>query len=116
MLLPIRWLKDYVNIDCDNKKLAEDITLTGSHVDGIVDSFKGLEGVITVKIKRIEKHPDADRLRVCYVDNGKSEVVIVTAAPNVEEGDIVPLATVGAIIAGGNKIEEHDFHTVCFAH
>lgn len=112
MLLPIRWLKDYVNIDCDNKKLAEDITLTGSHVDGIVDSFKGLEGVITVKIKHIEKHPDADKLRVCYVDDGKSEIVIVTAAPNVKEGDIVPLATVGAIIAGGNKIEEHDFRGV----
>lgn len=112
MLLPIRWLKDYVNIDCDNKKLAEDITLTGSHVDGIVDSFKGLQGVITVKIKRIEKHPDADKLRVCYVDNGKEEVVIVTAAPNVQEGDIVPLATVGSVIADGIEIKEHDFRGI----
>ena len=106
MLLPIKWLKDYVDIDESAKVIADEITATGSHVESIEDRSEGLKKIVVGKILSIEKHPDADKLVVCQVDVGEEKLQIVTAATNVFEGAIVPVALVGAHLADGTKIKK----------
>lgn len=106
MLLPVKWLKEYVNLDEDVKTIADKITDTGSHVESIENRSEALKNIVVGEIKKIERHPDADKLVICSVDV-KSEVLqIVTGAKNVFEGAKVPVALVGAILAGGLRIEE----------
>ncbi len=105
MLAPIKWMEKYVDIDIDAKDLADKITLTGSHVDSIIDIEKNLANVVTGKIIKIEAHPDADKLTVTKVDVGTEVVQIVTGAKNIQEGDIIPVALVGAELPTGLKIK-----------
>ena len=71
---------------------------------GLVDTIKN---VVTGKITKIEKHPDADRLNVCQVDIGaEEEIQIVTAATNMKEQDIVPVALHKSILADGSEIKK----------
>lgn len=112
MLLPIKWLNDYIDIDVDTRKLSDALTDSGSHVDSIIDRDKEISGIITGKILKIEKHPNADKLVVCTIDLGNKEEIIVTGAPNVFEGAVVPVATVGAKLPGGVEITSTDFRGV----
>ena len=107
MLLPVKWLRDYVEFEIDSKTLAEKLTATGSHVEAIDDVDKGVEKVVVGKILSIEPHPDADKLVITKIDVGdEEELQIVTGADNISEGDIVPVATVGARLPGGMKIKK----------
>ena len=106
MLLPIKWLKDYVDIDEDVRKIADEITLTGSHVESIIDRSENLSKIVVGKIEKIEKHPDADKLVVCSINIGDEIIQIVTGAKNVFEGAVVPVALSGSHIAGGVKIKK----------
>lgn len=107
MLLPVKWLRDYVEFDIDSKELAEKLTATGSHVEAIDSVDKGIEKVVIGKILKIEKHPDADKLVITQIDVGEEEPVqIVTGADNIREGDTVPVALVGAKLPGGIKIKK----------
>lgn len=105
MLAPIKWLEKYVDIDVDAKQLADKITLTGSHVDSIIDIDKGATLVVTGKILEIEQHPDADKLVVTKVDVGTEIVQIVTGAKNIRVGNIVPVSLVGAYLPTGITIK-----------
>lgn len=78
MLLPIRWLKDYIKTDKTARELADGLTLSGSHVESISSFNKGVENVVVGKILSIEKHPDADKLLICNVDVGAEKLIIVT--------------------------------------
>lgn len=109
MLVPVQWMKEYVNIEADVKELVERITLSGSHVDSLNAADHGIEGIVVGHITRIEKHPNADKLVVCTIDVGEEELTIVTAAKNVFEGAYVPVSTVGAVLGDGTKIGSHDF-------
>lgn len=107
MLLPVKWLRDYVEFEIDSKVLAEKLTATGSHVEAIDDVDKGVEKVVVGKILSIEPHPDADKLVITKIDVGEGEnLQIVTGADNISEGDIVPVAVVGARLPGGMKIKK----------
>ena len=64
MLLPIRWLKDYIDTQKSGKQLADGLTLSGSHVESINSMNKGVKGVVVGRILKIEKHPDADKLEI----------------------------------------------------
>lgn len=112
MLLPIKWLNDYVDIDMDMRTLSDKITDSGSHVEQIIDRSKGLSGVSVGKILKIDRHPNADKLVVCKVDMGDEELTIVTGAPNVFEGAVLPIARVGAKLPNGMEIEPTDFRGV----
>ena len=68
MKAPINWLKDYVDINVSSKELADAMTLSGSKVEGIEVQGEGITGVVVGKILSLEKHPDADRLKVSKVD------------------------------------------------
>ena len=105
MLLPIRWLKDYIDTQKSGKQLADGLTLSGSHVESINSMNKGVEGVVVGRILKIEKHPDADKLVICKIDVGTEILNIVTGATNVREEDFVPVAVVGSILPEDVRIE-----------
>ncbi len=106
MKLPLSWLKDYMNTDgIDDKTYAHKMTMSGSIVEGIENPAKEIKNVVTGKILKIEPHPDADKLVVCQVDLGEDEPTqIVTGAPNVTEGAIIPVAKHKSTLPGGIKI------------
>lgn len=105
MLVPIKWMSQYVDINVDDKELADKLTLTGSHVDSIIDTDKNVTNVVTGKILKIEKHPEADKLVVTQVDVGTETRQIVTGANNISVGDIVPIALDGAKLPDGTTIK-----------
>lgn len=102
MKAPIGWLKDFTEIPVSTKTYMDAMTMSGSKVEGVHDYAENIEKVVVARILSIEKHPDADRLRVCKVDAGAEIVQIVTGAQNVKEGDLIPLALVGAKLPVGD--------------
>ena len=93
MNTPISWLKVYVpDLDVDVQEFVDAMTLSGSHVEGYEKKDKNLEKIVVGKIEKIEKHPDADKLIICQVNIGAETIQIVTGAPNVKEGDLVPIS------------------------
>lgn len=112
MLLPIKWLKDYMEIEEDARILADGLTLSGSHVESIISLNKGIEGIVVGKILKIKKHENADKLVICEIDIGKEVLIIVTGATNVKEGDYIPVATIGSKLPGGVLIQETNFRGV----
>lgn len=110
MLVPIKWMKQYVDIDTDDKTLADKLTLTGSHVDAVIDYNKEVKNVVTGKILEIKQHPNADKLVITQIDINESEPVqIITGAKNISEGDIVPVSLEGAVLPNGLKIKKSNF-------
>lgn len=105
MFLPIKWLKDYIDIDLEIKQITDELSLTGSHVESIINRAEELSKVVVGKIEKIEQHPDADKLVICSVDVKDEILQIVTGAKNVFEGALVPVALSGAHLAGGVKIK-----------
>ena len=103
MNTPISWLKVYVpDLDVDVQEFVDAMTLSGSHVEGYEKKDKNLEKIVVGKIEKIEKHPDADKLIICQVNIGAETIQIVTGAPNVKEGDLVPVVLDGGKVAGGH--------------
>ena len=93
MILPFSWLKDYVDADVTPEELQAKLFSCGFEVEELTYLGKDVTNVVTGRITKTEKHPDADRLTVCQVDCGeKGARQIVTAATNVFEGAIVPVA------------------------
>ena len=89
---PISWIKAYVpDLDCTPQEYADKMTLSGSNMESVTYLDKNLEKIVVGKIEKIEKHPDADKLIICQVNVGDETVQIVTGAPNVSEGDLVPV-------------------------
>lgn len=107
MKVPYNWLKDYVEIDINANELGDKLTLSGSKVEEVITSGDGIINVVTGKITKIEQHPDAEKLVVCEVNIGAEEPIqIVTAATNMKEQDIVPVALHGAVLADRMKIKK----------
>ena len=101
MLVPVRWLKDYVNIDVDIKEFCDRMIMSGSNLETAEHFGENIENVVVGKIEKIEKHPHADKLVVCKINIGASDLLqIVTGASNVFEGAIVPVAVDGALVPG----------------
>ncbi len=108
MTISYKWLKNYLNFDSNEvtpSLVSEVLTRTGLEVEGMkeVESVKGgLQNVVVGRVLSCEKHPDADRLKVTKVDVGEDEPIdIVCGAPNVAEGQLVPVAKVGAVLYPG---------------
>ena len=107
MKISYQWLKRFLAVDLDPKRVDELLTDTGLEVEGVheVESIKGgLRGVVVGEVLTCEQHPNADRLCLTTVNIGESEPVqIVCGAPNVEAGQKVPVATVGTILYPGGE-------------
>ena len=106
MKVPYSWLKDYVEINVSPKELGDKLTLTGSQLEELITQGDVIEKVVTGKITQIVKHPDAEKLSICQVNIGNEEIQIVTAATNMKEQDIVPVALHGSTLADGTKIKK----------
>ncbi|NLJ77892.1 MAG: phenylalanine--tRNA ligase subunit beta [Tissierellia bacterium] len=112
MLLPVKWLKEYVEIDEDSRSLADKLTSTGSHVEAIISLDRGIENVVVGRVENIRQHDGADRLLIIDVDVGQEVVQVITGATNLVEGDHVPVALVGAKLPGDIYIEKSSFRGV----
>ena len=99
----LSWIKMYVpDLDVTAQEYTDAMTLTGTKVEGFTKLDADLENIVIGQIAKIEKHPDADKLIICQVNVGTETVQIVTGAPNVKEGDKVPVVLDGGRVAGGH--------------
>lgn len=99
----LSWIKAYVpDLECSAQEYTDAMTLSGTKVEGYEALDKNLEKIVVGQIKKIERHPDADKLIICQVDVGTEMIQIVTGAPNVKEGDKVPVVLDGGKVAGGH--------------
>ncbi len=106
MQVSYQWLLDNCAYEGSFADFCDTLSLTGTKVEAGFEAFKDITGVKTGKIVKIEPHPDADRLVVCQLNfGGDEDLQILTAAPNVAEGQIVPVALNGATLADGLKIK-----------
>ena len=105
MNTPLSWIKAYVpNLDVTASEYTDALTLSGTKVEGYEALDADLDKIVVGKILKIERHPDADKLIVCQVQINKDgdTVQIVTGAPNVSEGDVIPVVLDGGRVAGGH--------------
>lgn len=107
MFVSYKWLQEYVDLSgISADELAEKITKSGIEVEGVEKKSEGLKGLVIGHVVEREPHPNADKLNVCQVDLGSETVQIVCGAPNVDKGQKVAVATVGAVLPGNFKIKK----------
>ncbi len=99
----LSWIKAYVPDLCVTaQEYTDAMTLSGTKVEGYEILDRDLDKIVIGQIEKIERHPDADKLIICQVNIGAEKIQIVTGAPNVKEGDKVPVVLVGGRVAGGH--------------
>ncbi|HPY39552.1 MAG TPA: phenylalanine--tRNA ligase subunit beta, partial [Thiolinea sp.] len=97
MKISEQWLREWVNPALSLDEINHKLTMAGCEVEGVAPVATDFSDVIVGRIVEIEKHPDADKLNVCKVDNGQGELLqIVCGAPNARAGLKAPLALIGA--------------------
>ena len=100
----LSWIKAYVpDLDVTAQEYTDAMTLSGTKVEGYEEMDADLDKIVIGQIEKIEKHPDADKLIICQVNIGSEVIQIVTGAPNVKEGDKVPVVLDGGRVAGGHE-------------
>lgn len=106
MKVSYKWLQNYVSCPLSPENLAEKLTMVGVAAEEVEYLGKNLNKVVSGKIITKVKHPNADKLSICQVDVGKEVLNIVTGATNIEVGDLIPVATNGALLPNGVKIKK----------
>ena len=105
MNVTLNWLKTYIDFDFSPSELADRLTMLGIEVESIKQLGAELEGVVVGSVTAIRPHPNADKLVLCQVDIGEA-LQIVCGAPNVREGMLAPVATIGATLPIGLTIKQ----------
>lgn len=106
MRVSLNWVKKFLNIEgLDIKDIADRLTMSGLEVESI-ETKKSPVGVVVGKVLKKEKHPNADKLSLCIVSDGMDEYQVVCGAQNVDEGQTVPFAKIGAELPNGMKIKD----------
>jgi phenylalanyl-tRNA synthetase beta chain len=100
-----KWLRSWVNPDLSTSELCHQLTMAGLEVDGVEPAASAFTDVVVARVESLKKHPDADKLNVCQVFDGKDTVQIVCGAANVRAGLLVPLAKICAVLPGANASE-----------
>ncbi len=109
MKVSLSWLKSYVplgSFEKDPASLAESLTMRGIEISSINEIKAPWTNVVVGQIKKIEKHPNADKLSLCVVTDGKENFQVVCGAQNIKEGDKAPFAKIGALLPGGFEIKK----------
>lgn len=106
MKISLEWLGDFIAGVESVDALVDDLTMSGTEVEAVETIGFRSDHVITARIESFVQHPNADRLSVCQVTDGKETRQIVCGAKNFKVGDVVPLAVPGASLPGGFKIKE----------
>ncbi len=106
MNVTLNWLKAYIDFEFSPTELADRLTMLGIEVESVKHLGADLEGVVVGSVTSIRPHPNADKLVLCQVDTGGPEALqIVCGAPNVREGMLAPVATIGATLPVGLTIK-----------
>lgn len=101
-----RWLREWVNPEISTETLVAQLTMAGLEVDGVANAASDFSGVVVAEVLSVEAHPDADKLRVCQVSDGKDTLQVVCGAPNVAAGQKIPYAQIGAVLGPDFKIKK----------
>ncbi|GAB4335048.1 MAG: phenylalanine--tRNA ligase subunit beta [Desulfobulbaceae bacterium] len=105
MKLTLKWLNEYVPLDgLESDAIADGLTMLGLEVDAVADLAAGLRGIVTARVTKVRKHPNADKLVLCDVDAGDGIVQVVCGAPNVHEGMVSAFAPAGTRMPGGMEV------------
>ena len=89
MKLSRKWLDEFVKIDSGNRDFSEDMTLSGSKVEGYETPGEAMSNVVVGRVTDITRNTNSDHMWICQVDVGRETVQIVTGAQNVKKGDFV---------------------------
>ena len=117
MRVSIPWLKKFVDIKQSVAELADMLSMLGLEAEA--PKSVSFSGIVVGKVLKAEKHPNADRLSLCIVSDGKEEYQVVCGAPNVAAEQKVPFAKIGAVLGDNFKISktkirgEHSFGMIC---
>src|SRR6478752_10810314 len=103
MKVPMRWLADYVDTGLSAQDLAYKMTMAGLEAEKIEVIGEGWDKVFVAIVRRVERHPDADRLVLADVEAGEHRLTVVTGAPNIAAGQKVVLALAGARLIDGHS-------------
>lgn len=106
MIVTYNWLKEFVDFDYAPQELCDRLTMAGLEVDSLEEIGGGFDSVIVARLEAVERHPDADRLTVCQVNNGTEIVQVVCGATNHKTGDLIALAQPGSVLPGDFKIKK----------
>ncbi len=107
MLLSMQWLRDFVPYEGETQELGDRLTMLGLELEEIYNPFEAIAPIVVGHVVECGRHPEAEKLSVCKVDVGDSELLeIVCGAPNIAQGLNVPVAKVGTTIPGGLKIKK----------
>ena len=102
MIVSLNWLKEYVDLNgISVKDIVDKLTTSGSEVEEVIDRSSEFENITVAKVEDVKKHPNADKLSVCKVNDGSKIYDVVCGAPNVKAGQTVAFAKVGAVIPNG---------------
>lgn len=105
MKFGLNWIRNYVDVTLSTAELAERLSMNGLAVEGI-ESPPSMDGIVVGRVLEVAKHPNADKLSLTKVDIGNAVLDIVCGAPNVKAGQLVPVATIGAVMPGGFEIKK----------
>ena len=101
-----QWLRSWVNPALPREELLEALTMAGLEVDGVEPVAGDFTGVVVARIEQAEQHPNADKLRVCQVNDGEQTLQVVCGAPNARAGLVTAFARVGAVLPENFKIKK----------
>ncbi len=110
MYISLNWLKDFIKLSSkiDAATISQELTSHTVEVEGFINQAKQFDKIVIAKVLEVKKHPNADRLRLALVDIKTKKLNIVCGAPNLAEGQLVPVALIGAILPGGLEIKESE--------
>lgn len=106
MKVSYNWLRELIDFEADHAKLAELFTMSGSEVEAIEPKGQEISGIVSARILEVNPHPNADKLTLCLIDNGKEKIRLVCGAPNARPGINVLVGMVDSVIAGGRRLDK----------
>ncbi len=106
MKLSIEWLRELVDLPPEVETICQDLTLLGLEVEQVEEVGLSFPGIVVGRVLQHAAHPNADRLSVCVVSDGKTEFPVVCGAPNVRQGLTVAFATPGSTLPDGTTIKK----------
>ena len=119
MIVTYNWIKEFVDCDLPSEELSHLLTMLGLEVERMEEIGGGMNDVVVARVVEKLQHPNADKLSLCKVDNGRETLSIVCGAQNFQAGDKVALAQIGAVLPGDFKIKrskirgEESFGMLC---
>ncbi|MCL1995932.1 MAG: phenylalanine--tRNA ligase subunit beta [Defluviitaleaceae bacterium] len=108
MNIPLSWLQEFVKLE-DVQEFADKMTMSGTKVEAIHSKGKELSGIVVTQVTSLVPHPEADKLAIATVTDGSKSYQMVTGAKNLKEGDFVPAAMPGSVLAGGMSVQSKEF-------